>query len=388
VELRSERVLKWAGLVLGAGVCLEVLISMVVAEEPQTLWGSSSPVALALGFLAVVTFVAAFAWVMGPGLGGKRPRTLFAALVVMTLIGTIVQSNLAYVVAMTLPCVLRRRVAVLWLVLWNAVTVPFLVFYVRAYPEESGVAATTGVVLLVLAIAPHVIWQLWAFAVGLVVATEGRSRAELARFNRRLIEAQAQLADRARLEERVDIARDLHDTIGHHLAALNVQLELARHLSEGTAREAVMKAHDTGRRLLGDVRAAVSVWRADAAMDLPVALARLAETIQEPAIQVTVQPGLRVDQPAHAKALLRCAQEAVTNAVRHGNAHHVWLELTRADGWMRLSARDDGCGQRTIAPGNGLRGLQERAVALGGELRVDAHPGAGFVVAMRLPEAS
>jgi signal transduction histidine kinase len=158
-------------------------------------------------------------------------------------------------------------------------------------------------------------------------------------------------------------------------------------LTEGAAREAVVKAHEAGLSLLGDVRAVVSVWRDDAALDLPAALARLADTIQDPAILVTVQPGLRVEQPAVAKALLRCAQEAVTNSVRHGNARHIWLELTHADGWLRLSARDDGRGQDTIALGNGLRGIQERAVALGGEVHLDARSGAGFAVAMRLPEA-
>ena len=83
--------------------------------------------------------------------------------------------------------------------------------------------------------------------------------------------------------------------------------------------------------------------------------------------------------------LFRSAQEAVTNAIRHAGARHVWIDLGRDDARVRLRIRDDGPGTTPIVVGNGLRGLRERAEALAGTLELCAVPGQGVTVEVVLP---
>jgi signal transduction histidine kinase len=388
--LRSERLLAWAGLVAWATVCVErfsELAFRAVGAPSFAIWGGSKPLELTVKVLAYASFGAIFVWVMGPGLNGKRPRMTFALVGLLIVISTTMNTDLAYIVAMTLPCVYPRRLAVICLAIWNLLSLPYFVVYVLRRPALAGTGAGVPELWAVaLAIVPHLAWLFFAFAIGMVAATERSARQELAALNLRLMDTQALLAGRARLEERLDIARELHDSVGHNLAALNVQLELVSHLSEGAALEAVGKAHDVGRRLLREVRDVVSAWRADGAIDLPAALLRLADGVEDPKILVTIQEGLHVDMPVCAKALLRCAQEVVTNATRHGNARHIWIVLSHADGWLRMSACDDGQGQETIVLGNGLRGIQERARKLHGRTRFESQVGGGFEVEMCLPE--
>jgi signal transduction histidine kinase len=82
--------------------------------------------------------------------------------------------------------------------------------------------------------------------------------------------------------------------------------------------------------------------------------------------------------PLRAQVLLRCAQEMVTNSVRHAQARNFWLQLRLDENGVALTARDDGRGVDVLQSGNGLRGMAERLRQLGGELKVESSPGAGF----------
>jgi signal transduction histidine kinase len=114
-------------------------------------------------------------------------------------------------------------------------------------------------------------------------------------------------------------------------------------------------------------------------------LEALAQSVPTPAIHVEIAPGLAVS-PDQAHALLRCAQEAVTNAVKHAEASNLWLRVSSDEGGVRLVARNDGKPRAAAStPGSGLIGMRERVETLGGRLAVRAEAGRGFIVDAWLP---
>jgi signal transduction histidine kinase len=111
----------------------------------------------------------------------------------------------------------------------------------------------------------------------------------------------------------------------------------------------------------------------------------LAEGVPALAVELDMPENLQVEDPERAQVLLRCAQEIITNAVRHASAGHLWLKLRRDAGEIRLEARDDGRGSDQPSPGNGLRGMRERLSACGGRVDILTSPGRGFALDVRLP---
>ena len=194
----------------------------------------------------------------------------------------------------------------------------------------------------------------------------------------------AQLAEHSRTEERLRIARELHDALGHHLTAMSLSLEVAAHQTSGEARDNVRAAQSLARLLLGDVRELAYSMKQGRATDIADGLARLAEIVPAPAVHVEVEPGVRIGDPLRSHALLRCAQEFVTNSIRHAGARNVWIALRAGDAGLELTARDDGIGARELRPGGGLSGMRERLEELGGSLAVDAGT-AGFALRATVP---
>lgn len=182
----------------------------------------------------------------------------------------------------------------------------------------------------------------FSYCLGLLGATEWRNRRELTRINAELKATQQLQAESARLAERLFISRELHDAVGHHLAALSVNLQLASHLTEGEAAESIRAAHLVARTLLADVREVVGSLRHDTTIDLRSALQTLASGVKYPQIHVDIKDEL-VD-PLQAHTLFRCAQEIITNAIRHANAQNLWLTLEKDAHGIALRARDDGNG--------------------------------------------
>src|SRR5205807_2005554 len=142
---------------------------------------------------------------------------------------------------------------------------------------------------------PYLGFQLLAF-----FAAEGMERLEAAR------ELQA---ENSRLEERLRISRELHDRLGHHLTALNLNLEVAARAQNA---QALGAARELGKSLLQEVRATVAELREPERLDLCGALRTLAEDLPGLAVHVTAPDALHLRDPQPALALLRCAQEAVT----------------------------------------------------------------------------
>jgi signal transduction histidine kinase len=195
------------------------------------------------------------------------------------------------------------------------------------------------------------------------------------------------LAEAAALEERRRVARELHDGVIQELALIEVQATaLARGVDDGDGAARLAKAAE---RALDESRRAVAALTRASDEPLRVALAKAAE-------EVAAQHGARVKlslasvqdvSPEAYEALLRIVREAVRNAVRHGGATTVEVELVDGPG-LQLRVTDDGQGFDPEAPragGFGLVSMRERARSLGGELRISSHPGAGCKLEVILP---
>jgi signal transduction histidine kinase len=217
---------------------------------------------------------------------------------------------------------------------------------------------------------------------------EAQTSRALAQTNRELRSAQAIIASNVRNAERLRISRELHDAWGHELTALRLQLEIASHVTEpAKANDHVLKAKGLASALLGKVRDVVATLRQAGRSDLKDDLEALARSVPVPAIHIDILPGIAVS-PDHAHALVRCAQEAVTNAVKHADAENLWLQIRPDSHGVRLIARNDGTPRPTeTAPGSGLLGMRERVEELGGRLAVQPGASYGFTVDAWLPTA-
>ncbi|QAY75833.1 sensor histidine kinase [Sphingosinicella sp. BN140058] len=245
---------------------------------------------------------------------------------------------------------------------------------------------------LAQAISPDLCWvvteslalQVVLFLTATAMRREEETGRALARTNRELRSAQAIIANSVRDAERLRISRELHDAWGHELTALGLQLEIASHVKDPErVDDHVAQAKSLARALLVKVRDVVSALRDTEDCNLKAALEALAHSVPAPRIHVEMAPDVRVgSEQAH--ALMRCAQEAVTNAVRHARADNLWLQVTPDGDGVRLVARDDGGANPAAAtPGSGLRGMRERIEALGGRLAIRAD--LGFTVEAWLP---
>jgi signal transduction histidine kinase len=236
-----------------------------------------------------------------------------------------------------------------------------------------------------LTILSLVVWQGLAFAGGLLAATQYRSARELAHVNAELLATQALLAESSRMAERLHISRELHDSLGHHLAALSLNLELARVNASGRASEPLEDAASVAKMLLAEVRETVSTLRTQQALDLGRALQTLAGGVSHPRVHLLLPEDVAEETPARAHAVFRCVQEALTNAMRHSGARNVWIDVTRDTGRLEVRVRDDGRGASSLRPSNGLSGMRERFEEQGGSIEIDSEAGQGFRLRAWLP---
>ncbi|MEU5275652.1 sensor histidine kinase [Streptomyces asoensis] len=223
--------------------------------------------------------------------------------------------------------------------------------------------------------------------------------AELARIRReqwaRERAERAQAARRRADEERLRIARELHDVLAHSLSLINVQSGVGLALLDSDpeqARTALTTIKAASKEALGEVRQVLDSLRApgDAPRAPAPGLDRLPELVEQAAraglaVEVTGEPPRL---PPHTDlAAFRIVQEALTNVVRHSGSRHARVRLGRDGGILRLRIDDDGpaTGAEAGGSGNGLAGMRERAAALGGTIEAGPRPDGGFRVLAVLP---
>lgn len=289
--------------------------------------------------------------------------------------GTGLGGILLLVSAGVLPWLLPPALGLGWLVAQNLILVP-----VFALHEDFTLLQAF------LQVGLYFGYSSFTFVTSLVAKRQAEAHDELRRLNAELRATRALLAESSRANERVRISRELHDLLGHHLTALSLNLEVAAHRTEGEAKAHVRQAQSLTRLLLSDVRDVVSELRKDVSIDLSEALARLVEGVPGVNVHVNLPSDIRIEGAEHAQILLRVAQEALTNAVRHGKADNLWLTFSRReDGAIEVRAEDDGAGCEVAVAGNGLTGMAERLGRFGGELMIDSAPGRGFRLRAILP---
>jgi signal transduction histidine kinase len=241
-----------------------------------------------------------------------------------------------------------------------------------------------------------------------VIALIGASLAlgDGARSRQLLKESQREQERQARVElerrateernaERLRLARDLHDALGHSIAMISLQSAVAAEAlptQVPEAHRAVAEIRSISVATMAELRSTVRRLRSlDAAVELSAGLddvPALAEQARGNGLDVRlVQTGDSTEMPeALGRAAYRIVQEALTNVIRHANAAQADVTLDQGPDALIITVRDDGQGAAGFRGGNGIRGMQERAAEWGGQLRVTSPGrGAGTVVTAVLP---
>jgi signal transduction histidine kinase len=263
----------------------------------------------------------------------------------------------------------------------------FLLFPWLDYLLREG-SAPDGIALLALAA-----WLLVLFGAAEFVRTRRERRAEAARMREEAALRQAG-------EERLQIARELHDALGHHLSLINVQSSVALHLSEQLpeqARTSLSAIKDASKDALSELRSVLDILRqkGDNAPRFPGStLARiedLASQARAAGIQVRTETHGQVrpaPYPVEAAAF-RIVQEALTNVTRHAGEATATVRLAYGERDLTVEVEDDGRGATpggaATGSGKGIVGMRERVGALRGELETGPRPEGGFRVFARLP---
>ena len=290
---------------------------------------------------------------------------------------------------------------------YGPILVSFLLaaFTVARYLPIRGAAVACGVALAILmvhvfvgskpagivGVVPASAWVVVPFAIG-ATARLGRESAAQAR--------EEQIREKA-YEERLRVAQEVHDVVGHGLAAINMQAEIALHLlpkRPEQAETALSAISRTSREALDELRATLVAVRRTGAGEaraptpglgrLDDLVARMSETGVPVDVHTNGEPRdvpVAVDLAAY-----RVVQESLTNVLRHAGAATATVRLTYAPGEVSVDVTDTGRGAAAdladgSGPGHGIAGMRERVIALGGTFEAGPHFGGGFRVHASLP---
>jgi signal transduction histidine kinase len=269
----------------------------------------------------------------------------------------------------------RRTVAQWWPYALSVAPIATAIVVRRATDTNDGFAAITLPTL----------WSLAVYAASLAIGAAVRNRSETRR----------EQAQRTATEERLRMAQDLHDGVGHGLAVIAMQAGVALHVldkPDGDAakvRESLRAIRDTSRESLDALRVELSRLAGLS----PVALAPSADLAELPALVDRVRAGgLHVSVSDHhgvvpdevSRVAYLVVQEALTNVLRHAGATTATVQLTREGSALVVTVQDDGRGTGSFAEGIGLGGMRDRTTQLGGTLDALRTPH-GFLVRAVLP---
>jgi signal transduction histidine kinase len=226
-----------------------------------------------------------------------------------------------------------------------------------------------------------------------VAASEREARTALAEANQLLRDHALQVEELATTKERNRLAREIHDSLGHYLTVVNVQIGAAQTIlnhDRPRALDHLSKAMALTQEGLAEVRHSVAALRASPteSQPLPEALAKLAAQWNVVGLRAefVVAGRIRPLTPQANLTLYRAAQEALTNVGKHAHATNVALHLNYRDGGsVHLSVKDDGVGSNNSEGGFGLLGVRERVQLLNGTVHVRTDSGKGFELEVELP---
>jgi signal transduction histidine kinase len=222
-------------------------------------------------------------------------------------------------------------------------------------------------------------------------AAIAKEREELLEWER------ATAAERAVADARASIARELHDVVAHNVSVMTVQAGAARLLMPkdlDRAQEAIGAVEEAGRRALDELRHLLGVLRSNAVSDdlspqpsldqVP----ELVDQLRNAGMQISLASDVQSVLPDRVDLFgYRIVQEALTNVLKHGGRHATTeVRIVESDGHLDIEVTNTGTGTTSLpGAGQGLVGMQERAIMLGGTVEAGPRPGGGFGVRARLP---
>lgn len=300
-------------------------------------------------------------------------------------------TELLLLVAIEVAFFLELRPALIWVTLQSCFQIATFYWQIRLTGTHPLLglfdvrADRIGLAMMLMTVSSQV-WHLLSVGLGFLAANQTRQAMELLRVNAELRATRQIEAETARFAERLNLSRELHDSSGHHLAALSVNLRLMRRTDDPL--EMASKLEESiliVQQLLAEVRGVVRDLRDVRAIELCSVLQTMVNGISGLEVHLCVEDGIAATDPLQAHALFRCSQEILTNAIKHSGAQNVWLTIGRIEEGFRLTARDDGRGSSKLVFGNGLRGIEERVLEMGGSLEVHCRQGQGFQIALLMP---
>lgn len=233
----------------------------------------------------------------------------------------------------------------------------------------------------------------------LLAERQSREQLEIAHqqleiINQQLCQYALRIEDQATLQERNRIAREIHDGLGHTLAAQTIQINntlLFWQSNNDKALTFLKQAKELGAEALLEIRRSLSVLRSNPlqGQSLKSAIEKLLIDFQQ---TTSIEPSCKIDLPHTLPtevntALFRIVQESLTNICKHAEATSVTVKLLAHAGMIHLSIEDNGKGfnptQNTT--GFGLQGMRERSIALGGQLNLHSQLGTGCCISVSLP---
>ena len=354
---------------------LGVFVSL--ADEPNAVPPGLWPLVVAL----LLAFLAAFVWSdLAAGSGesaSPHPLTVWLQAVAALAICACARSTTVPV----LLVVVLSQLAMIYSL--RAVVISAIVINIALYLVLANVWNTQKPGLIVLIYSG---FECFAAITAWYARRAETTATELRSVNAHLLATRSLLEETARDQERLRLARELHDVAGHKLTALKLNLALLQRDAGMDRVRTLATAEQLAGELLGDLRGVVAQLRQHDGMDLRQAIGALVAPLPKPRIEITLADDARASGAMQAETVIRVAQEALTNIVRHANASTAILRLVRDGAALVLMVEDDGAGAAKLVAGNGLAGMRERVEALGGALTIATAAGRGVRIEARIPD--
>jgi signal transduction histidine kinase len=260
--------------------------------------------------------------------------------------------------------------------LWAVVTSGLWIFYQEPHYHLGWRWSATGAFLG---------FQAFAIVTAAIARSEAVGREEQAWVNAELVSTRELLRESSKASERIRIAREFHDVVGHNLTALCLHLEAAAHYPPDQALAIQQKALSAARHLLEEVREVVTGFHESDCIDLRGALEMLQQNVPRIQLHIELPDDLIITDSARAHATLRCIQEITTNTLKHSDAKNLSVRIYAQNGAIEIEGHDDGSTTQKTGPGIGIAGMRDRLEQLGGGLAIDTDQQSGFHVKAWFP---
>ncbi|PHS01499.1 MAG: hypothetical protein COA68_02640 [Oceanobacter sp.] len=200
--------------------------------------------------------------------------------------------------------------------------------------------------------------------------------------------AQGRLAEQSRRDERRKIRQDLHDKMGHELAAMNINLQLLEHKfpdKGADEKHTLVQAQEACQRLFSTLGNVVGELRKQTNAQFYEQLEQMIANVPSLTITLECDFALKIQDDVIADNLLCCIQEGITNILKHSRATRAWIIIKYDDQNLSVLLQDNGNTSTDIVAGNGIQGIKQRMGIIGGRAHTDILDTQGFEVSLTLP---